>query len=204
MFDTCSLNATLIGLGARSSDRLFTELQTAYTSSGRYYHTDTHITACLRQAQRYGHLALSMPEVTAAIWFHDAIYDTHRNDNEAKSAEWAERALTALGARSESIARITEMILATRTHTSTNPDTLFLIDIDLSILGAEPAIFEHYDQAIRREYAWVPEADFRAGRTKVLASFLARPAIFQIAEINIEYEIPARENLHRKIIELAA
>jgi predicted metal-dependent HD superfamily phosphohydrolase len=204
MFDATSLNAALMSVGANSSIRLFEALQSAYKKPGRYYHTATHVAECLHQAKRYGHLATSLEEIEVAIWFHDAVYDTQRNDNEEKSAEWAERELSSLGARVESIARISEMMLATRTHSSTNLDTLLLIDIDLGILGAEPAIFEHYDQAIRREYSWVPEPDYRAGRIKVLSSFLERPAIFQTSEINVQYEVRARENLQRKIIELVA
>lgn len=204
MFDAFNLNAALVRFGAKSSDGLFEQLQLAYTEPGRYYHTDRHIAECLRQAKRYGHLAMSLVEIEIAIWFHDSVYDTHRNDNEEKSAEWAERELDQLGAPTKSISRVSEMILATKRHLSKNPDTILLIDIDLGVLGADRTIFEQYDQAIRQEYAWVPDADYRLGRSKVLASFLERPAIFQTSAIKNQYEIRARENLYRKIAQLVA
>ncbi len=96
------------------------------------------------------------------------------------------------------------MILATKNHLSENPDSLFMLDIDLGVVGAEPAVFERCDQAIQKEYSWAPDADFRVGRTKVLASFLERPAIFQTRGIRNQYEIRARENLRRTIAQLAA
>lgn len=204
MFDSLNLNYALLGLGAKPSDDLFQSLRKAYTEPGRFYHTDVHVAECLRHAKRYGHLAMSLPEIEISIWFHDAVYDTRRNDNEELSAEWAKRELMALGAPLEAISTVAEMILATKTHKSVFPDTNLLLDIDLGVLGASPPIFENYDQGIRNEYSWVPIADYRMGRSKVLASFLERPAIFKTLELKNEYETQARENLHRKLADLSA
>lgn len=202
MLDPRNMNTALVGLGAKPPTRLFEELLAAYTAPDRHYHTDAHVAQCLRQARRFGHLAHSIHEIEAAIWFHDAVYDTKRMDNEEKSAEWAQRELARLGARVDATDRVVEMILATKSHTSTNPDTILMVDIDLGILGAPPAHFEIYDQAIRKEFFWVPIADYRAGRAKVLGSFLERPVIFGTAEINLQYETRARENLLKKLEEL--
>ncbi len=203
MFDNRNLNAALAGIGAATSTRLFEDLHAVYTAPDRHYHTEAHVAECIRQTRRFGHLALLVHEIETAIWFHDAVYDTRRSDNEEKSAEWAQRELALLSTPNEVIDRIVDMILSTKSHTSTSPDTILMVDIDLGVLGATPAHFEIYDQAIRREFAWVPVADYRTGRSRVLTAFLERPVIFGTEEIRHLYEARARENLRKKIDELA-
>ena len=77
-----------------------------------------------------------------------------------------------------------------------------LISIDLSILGAEPARYDAYAAAIRQEFIHVPEADYRAGRAKVLGQFAARPVIFPDAAFAARYDRQARENLARELASL--
>ena len=52
------------------------------------------------------------------------------------------------------------------------------MDIDLAILGQPQAVFDAYEKAVRAEYAFVSDEQFRVGRAAVLRSFLERPAIF--------------------------
>ena len=63
--------------------------------------------------------------------------------------------------------------------------------------------FEEYDAAIRREFHWVPTVQYCIGRSQVLSSFLKREAIYQTPVMFNLYEVQARENLSRKIKELA-
>ena len=79
-----------------------------------------------------------------------------------------------------------------------------LCDIDLSILGRPPAVYDVYACAIRQEYAWVPLPDFVKGRTRVLESFLGRPSVFVVEEIEEIYGELARANLEREIQDLAS
>src|ERR1700682_6124326 len=65
------------------------ELAQTYQAPDRHYHDLRHIEALLRLARDHAEALSDRDAVEAAIWFHDAIYDTRRNDNEARSAEVA-------------------------------------------------------------------------------------------------------------------
>ena len=77
-----------------------------------------------------------------------------------------------------------------------------MIDLDLAILAASVADFEAYEAAIRREYAFVPDDMFAAGRSKVLKSFLARHRIY-LSPCMAETEMRARANIARSLNNLA-
>jgi predicted metal-dependent HD superfamily phosphohydrolase len=78
-------------------------------------------------------------------------------------------------------------------------DAALMLDIDLSILGRVPEVFDRYEANIRQEYQWVPEADFRSGRLRILERFLRRAAVFQTAAFQARYEAQAWANLTRSI-----
>src|SRR5262245_17480573 len=184
------------------------ELERAYGDAGRHYHNMTHIESLLALWRQHTG-ALSDPEaVEAAVWFHDAIYDTHRHDNEAKSAELATTRLTGI-ATDERIARIATMIRATAGHqvpgfatAEATRDCALFLDMDLAILGAAPDAFAAYEAAVRREYDWVPEPMWIEGRGKVLDGFLARPAIYASPRFRASHEAAARRNLAQSLAAL--
>lgn len=130
----------------------------------------------------------------------DCVYDPTRGDNEERSADAASAELAALGRDGPFIGRVRELILATK-H-SARPETGdagIVADIDLSILGKAPDVFDAYDRAIRREYGHVDGDAFAAGRARVLRNFLARPAIYSTTLFLERYERAARENLARAV-----
>ncbi|MCA0031635.1 hypothetical protein [Mesorhizobium sp. B263B2A] len=182
-----------------------TELSALYQAKGRHYHNLAHIEAMLALAGDYRRLLGDPQAVEAAIWFHDAIYDSKAKDNEAKSAALAEKWLAGR-IDAGRLSRISAMILATATHelprfddaTATRDASLFL-DMDLSILGAGPDAFDAYERAVRREYDWVEEPMWRAGRGAVLTNFLARPHIFHTEEFRQRFEPQARLNMARSL-----
>src|SRR5215475_4432514 len=87
------------------SETIRDELVRAYTAPDRHYHNLAHIEAMLGLARSHGGALSDSDAVEAAIWFHDAIYDTRRHDNEVKSAELAAERLAAVTS-SDRIARI--------------------------------------------------------------------------------------------------
>lgn len=178
----------------------WTRLVQAYEESTRAYHNLTHIADCLYRFDEYLHLAENPVAVELAIWFHDMVYDTRAPDNEERSALAAMDFLsgTSLGNT------VADLIRATNHDGSPGSnDAALLCDIDLSILGREPAEYEAYACAIRKEYAWVPPVDYAKGRIRVLESFLGRPSIFALAEMKNLHEERARANLKREIAGLA-
>ena len=202
MFNKQNLEHSLAKLGIHDAGDIFSQLAAVYGDSTRFYHTDKHVSECLKQFVVYREQAKHPAEIEVAIWFHDAIYDTTKSDNEEQSADWAKRYLIDASASPDSIVRIVEMIVATKTHQSQTADSALLVDIDLGILGATTDAFEAYDAAIRKEFHWVPTVQYCTGRAQVLSSFLARESIYQTQAIRDLYEAQARKNLSRKIKEL--
>ena len=188
---------------ASDAQPVFQRLTQAYAEPQRAYHTLEHIRDCLGQFDGAAGLAERPLEVEAAVWLHDVVYDTHSSNNEERSADWAGTALTNGGVPEAVVERVRELILATKHQgIPQDNDTRLLVDIDLSILGREVAAFERYEQQIRLEYSLVPEAAFRAGRAKILETFLGREFIYQSLLFRERYETPARENLARSIARL--
>ncbi|MBV9890911.1 MAG: N-methyl-D-aspartate receptor NMDAR2C subunit, partial [Rhizobacter sp.] len=172
-------------------------LLAAYGEPHRSYHTLQHLRECIDRLDGCRDLAERPGEVEIALWFHDAVYDVCRSDNEQRSADWARGALAAGALGADTVGRIAALVLATG-HSQAIPtgsDEQLLVDVDLAILGAEPARFAEYEQQIRREYAHVPEAEFRAGRNAVLAALLARDPIYGTPKLRTALEPRARTNL---------
>jgi predicted metal-dependent HD superfamily phosphohydrolase len=147
------------------------------------------------------------PAVRAAAWFHDAVYEPTRGDNEARSAAWARRALGAGGVDrpvAEKVARLVEATAAHRLISDlvATPGAACFLDADLAVLGAEPAAYDRYARAIRVEYRHLDDEAFRRGRLAVLEGLTARPHLYLSARGRARFEAPARANLAREIAAL--
>jgi predicted metal-dependent HD superfamily phosphohydrolase len=191
-------------LGAREiNGGLFNQLVSAYSERHRRYHTLQHLRECLAHGEAAAMLARAPGEVELALWFHDAVYDPQRQDNEARSAEWARTSVRAAGCAAAIADRVAAMVLATQAHElSTDIHTQLVLDIDLAILGAAPARFAEYEAQVRAEYAHVPDEAFRAGRVHVLGGFLARRRIYGTAAFHDALEARARGNLGQALTRL--
>lgn len=191
-------------LGVVAPEALLAELAHRYSEPHRFYHTLQHLRECFSVLEPASHLALRLAEVQLALWFHDAVYDTHAQDNEEQSARWAEQSLVAGGASADAAARVRELVLATQ-HSAIpqGEDAQLLVDVDLSILGAAEPRFSEYERQVRQEYGWVSEDAFRQGRARVLTSLLDRSSIYSTAWFTARLEERARENLSRSLKELA-
>lgn len=191
-------------LGATGSgNQAFGDLAAAHAESGRAYHTLDHVLDCLARLDESSAAPEDRDLVEAAIWLHDVVYDPHRADNEVRSAEWASRTLGSAGISQATVERIRDLILLTAHSTPpSDPQAALLCDVDLSILGRDEREFDEYQRRIRREYAWVPEPLYRAGRARVLSAFQKRDRIYLTDYFHDRYERRARANLRRALIQL--
>lgn len=179
---------------------LFEALLDAWREPQRHYHTLQHLDECFAHFDALRPLAQHPVEIELALWFHDAVYDVHARDNEARSAEWADSALAAAGLAPEVRARIHALIMATcHDALPASPDAQLLTDIDLAILGASPERFAEYEEQIRAEYVHVQPALFAGKRRDILQGFLDREHIFQTSPCRDRFEAAARRNLARAI-----
>lgn len=178
-------------------------LRKAYASRGRHYHTQAHLSALFVLWQQHHHALRDPDTVALAIWYHDAVYQSLRKDNEKRSAQWAQRDLSAWGLAAEKIKTVVKMIEVTAHHHQVpepvNHDLLWFLDFDLNILSAPPETYSRYVEQVRKEYRWVPEALYRQGRVKVLKTMLAADFIYHTPTFRQQKERQARENVRKEI-----
>ena len=170
----------------------------AYAEPHRRYHDMTHVADCLAQLRAAeGLRGTERTWLALAIWWHDAVYDPTRTDNEAQSAALARRDLTALGESAETVEAVARLIELTKGHQAAEDDRLggLLVSIDLSILGREPPAYAAYAAAVREEYGHVPDALFRAGRAAVLEHLLEARPLYPDAGYRRRFEAQARRNM---------
>ncbi len=193
------------GAGDALIDAEFDAVMHGYAEAGRHYHDVRHVAALLALTRAHAADFADRASVDLAIFYHDAVYDPRRADNEEKSAALAREGLTRLGCSAAQVAKVERYILATRhgSHEAATDamdmDLARLLDFDLSVLAAAPADYDAYAAAIRREYAHVPEALYRAGRGKVLRMFLGLPRIYRVPMLYDRWEALARANLAREL-----
>lgn len=177
------------------------QLLARYAEPHRRYHTVAHLTAVLSTVDRLAPCADHLDAVRLAAWYHDAVYDPRRPDNEERSAELAEAELAPLAAGT--IARVAALVRLTAGHhaAASDGDAGVLCDADLAMLAAPAAAYERYVAAVRREYAHLDDEAWQGGRTAVLLALLALRPLFQTSP-GREWEPAARHNISRELAAL--
>lgn len=191
-------------IGAKSSaDAAFELLMNAYTQPHRFYHNLDHIRACLDIFEPIRSMVSNPDAVEFALWYHDVVYDVRGSQNEEQSALIAYKTCMEAGLPDAMAQEIQHLILTTK-HTGRpqTRDQEWIADIDLAILGSPADEFDRYEANIRKEYAHVPEAQFRLVRIAILKAFLDKPTIYYTDYFIQKYQQPAIANLQRSIARL--
>jgi predicted metal-dependent HD superfamily phosphohydrolase len=179
---------------------IYNDLIQRYREPHRFYHNINHIQYCLFQLSHVRTLTDQPNAIETSIWFHDSIYDPQSNDNEEKSAFYAEKQLREAQVSHKLIQLVYEMILKTKHRQKPeNTDVQMILDIDLSILGSEKQVYDKYETSIRREYIFLDKRRYAIGRIKVLKDFLERERIYFTKYFSKRYEKKARMNIKNTI-----
>lgn len=172
------------------------EIYIRYSESHRKYHTLIHLYYFLNRLKEFQNRISDWDTVLLALFYHDLIYDVKEKDNEEQSADISQTRLELFGYSKDRISLCKNLILATKTHESTQDETADIFtDCDLSILGAELKYYQKYSEQIREEYNIYPDELYKPGRKKVLEHFLSMDFIFKTKEYREKKEKQARENL---------
>ena len=193
-------------MGSDDYSEEYQKLQSAYGEKHRAYHTVQHISECLEKLDwvSAGDNRDSLARIEMALWYHDVVYSPRGTNNERHSADLCAQFLHQAGVSAAVKEVVYNMILATR-HSGRpgSAEEQLVVDIDLSILGADENRFTEYEAQIRREYKWVPWFMYKNKRRELLQGFLNRPRLFSTKSFYDAYEERARNNILGSILRLS-
>jgi predicted metal-dependent HD superfamily phosphohydrolase len=186
-----------LGLAEAEVAAAFADLVRRHGEAHRAYHTLAHTRHVLDVIDFIAeHERVDDPvAVRLAAWFHDAVYEPGKDDNEARSAKFAAEVLTDWQIPPDRVAHVHGLILATAHHLAETSDEAALVDADLAILASDPDTYGVYTRAVRVEYQHLDEAAWRQGRSAFLRGMLERDPLFTTKTLRRRGEPLARRNL---------
>ncbi|MBI2546915.1 MAG: hypothetical protein HYW23_00530 [Candidatus Aenigmarchaeota archaeon] len=195
-YDLCS------AIGAKGTSFIgdvYREIVVRY-SVNRFYHDLSHIAKCIEEIDAIRDVASNPRQIEMALWFHDIIYDTTRNDNEEKSAQLAKDRLLRMYVASGFREGVYGLILVTKhNRLPTDTDSQLIADIDLASLGSPWEVFDENTRKIRKEYRHISDDGFDSGRARFFEGMLARKRIYQTDYFARKYGDIARANMQRAL-----
>ncbi len=202
----------------------YAKLTSIYSDPTRHYHDLGHIHHVLGTLQHYvkqfpeciqpqkrGFFlpdnAISLVNIQRALWFHDCVYNPYLSDgeNELLSARFSfvENSKYVEWTVNQSL--VYRMILATAKHTEDQEffdlgmvelnSMHLLLDIDVCSMAKDWLDFDGDSKKIRKEYHFVNDEQFVAGRSAFFKKMLARKSIFYTPYFQETCEQKARENI---------
>jgi predicted metal-dependent HD superfamily phosphohydrolase len=193
-------------LDGQDAEPVGRDLVERWSEPHRRFHTLDHLELVLSTVDSHADEAKDADAVRLAAWFHDAVYDPRRTDNEDMSAALAARVLPGAGVPGDRVATVGRLVRLTATHAPSpvDRDGILLCDADLAVLAGEPDEYATYSAAVRAEYAHVPDEAFRTGRAAVLRNLAALPSLYRLPALHDLWEERARANITAELRTLDA
>ncbi|HOY41742.1 MAG TPA: hypothetical protein PLX60_07765 [Chitinophagales bacterium] len=181
-------------------NELWDEVEKNYSGKKRHYHTLLHLENLLTKLTEVKSEIQNWESILFTLFYHDIIYTALKSDNEENSALLAEKRMQQLSVSNDIIERCKNQILATKSHSkSTDSDTNYFTDADLSVLGQPWEIYSLYYKNVRKEYAIYPDFIYNTGRKKVIQHFLSMNSIYKTDYFYNQFEKVAKENLMKEL-----
>eukprot|EP00760_Papus_ankaliazontas_P031658 PhM_4_TR5388/c0_g1_i1/m.8999 len=189
-------------------------LEAAYSEPQRAYHTTRHIeemlTLCEESLATTSTTNAIPRHVYLSIYFHDAVYDPIRKDNEDMSAvmfrQYADEIFLAEAEKD----LVIKYIMATQHHTNVELEEVaadmwlgYFLDMDLAILASDYAErYVEYTEQVRKEYSHFSDANFRSGRRAFLEAFVKEPRLYKTDFFHEKCDAQSRQNMRNEIASL--
>jgi len=186
-----------------NQDDVLQDLILRYGEPHRRYHTLDHVADCLVTLASVRHLCANPDAVALAIWFHDAVYDVSRSDNEEQSAQLATESCLRLGLQHEvalcvgNLVRITDHRSPITVH-----DAKVLVDIDLSSLALDPEGFQANSQKIREEFEMAGIDAYEKRSRAMFEAMIDSERIYKTDYFHEKFDDMARANLLATLLNL--
>jgi len=130
-----------------------------------------------------------------------------KKDNEEQSAILFRKFATeATNLTNPDIENVFSWIVRTANHLNgpqPTGDLALFLDMDLAILSRPPADYQQYVEQVRLEYCHISDADWTAGRTKVMQNFSNTKVLYFTEEMRARGDAQARKNLQSELSSLS-
>lgn len=182
------------------TNKIWNKIEQNYSSEERYYHTLKHLENLLSQLSEVKNKINDWNTILFSLYYHDIIYNVRKSNNEEQSAIFAQKQMKLIKIPANIIKNCSNQILATKKHLkSTDNDTNFFLDADISILGFDKKDYFEYTQNIRQEYSIFSDKIYYHGRRKVIKHFLKMGKIYKTNYFYKKLETQAKQNLKKEL-----
>lgn len=188
----------LIADAADHSSYIHRRLLDGYREPQRHYHTLAHIAQCLGMFDQCKSLADNPDALELAVWFHDAIFEPGKPDNEKRSADLYLQLSD--GVHDAATRGLVKRLIMATLHDGASladDDAIYMVDIDLSSFGLSWDDFLQDSQNLRRESADLSDAEYYRRTTSFQNCLLAKERFYQSDYFAERLESQARANLAR-------
>lgn len=179
---------------------LWTEIERYHSGKKRHYHNLKHLENLLYSLIDIKDEISNWEAILFTLFYHDIIYNSTKSDNEEKSSELARKRMQQICVPNDTLELCIKHILTTKAHTiSSDKDTNYFTDADLSILGQDWETYSEYYKNVRKEYSIYPNIIYNPGRKKVLKHFLEMNRIYKSEIFYNKLEVQAKQNIQMEL-----